>query len=103
MTHARLRLAALHGGDAQALITASIHDSTERGEGVRVRHAEEAAATLYVGLGRYDDALEWARREVEHSPHAFCMTALPKLSRRAMSTWATFAPRCLPSRRLVRW
>ena len=24
-------------------------------------------------------------------------------SRRAMSTWATLAPRCLPSRRLVRW
>ena len=24
-------------------------------------------------------------------------------SRRAMSTWATFAPRCLPSRRLLRW
>jgi hypothetical protein len=24
-------------------------------------------------------------------------------SRRAMSIWATFAPRCLPSRRLLRW
>jgi ATP/maltotriose-dependent transcriptional regulator MalT len=79
MSHARLRLAALQGGDAQELITASIRDATERGEGVLVRHAEDAAATLYAGLGRYDDALKWARREVEHNPHAFYMTALPEL------------------------
>ena len=79
MKHARLRLAALQGGDAEALITASIQDGTERGEGVLVRHAEDAAATLYAGLGRYDDALAWARREVEHNPHAFYMTALPEL------------------------
>jgi DNA-binding CsgD family transcriptional regulator len=78
MSHARLHLAALQG-DAEALITASISDATERGEGVLVRHAEDAAATLYVGLGRYDDALEWAQREVEHNPHAFYMTALPEL------------------------
>ena len=69
----------LRGGDAQALITASIRDATERGEGVLVRHAEDAAATLYAGLGRYDDALKWAQREVEHNPHAFYMTALPEL------------------------
>ena len=79
MSHARLRLAALRGGDAQALITASIRDATERGEGVLVRHAEDAAATLYAGLGRYDAALKWARQEVEHNPHAFYMTALPEL------------------------
>ena len=79
MSHARLRLAALKGGDAEALITASIRDATERGEGVLVRHAEDAAATLYAGLGRYDDALAWAQREVEHNPHAFYMTALPEL------------------------
>jgi hypothetical protein len=57
MSHARLRLAGLQGGDAQELITASIRDATERGEGVLVRHAEDAAATLYAGLGRCDDAL----------------------------------------------
>ena len=78
MTHARLRLAALRG-DAEALITESIRDATERGEGVLVRHAEGAAATLYAGLGRYDDALAWAQRELEHNPHAFYMTALPEL------------------------
>jgi hypothetical protein len=33
-----------------------------------VRHAEEAAATLYAGLGRHDDALAWAQREVDHNP-----------------------------------
>ena len=79
MNHARLRLAALKGGDAVGLITASIREATERGEGVLVRHAEDAAATLYAGLGRYDDALAWAQREVEHNPHAFYMTALPEL------------------------
>jgi DNA-binding CsgD family transcriptional regulator len=79
MSHARLRLVALRGGDAEALIGESLRDATERGEGIVVRHAEDAAATLYAGLGRYDDALKWARREVEHNPHAFYMTALPEL------------------------
>jgi DNA-binding CsgD family transcriptional regulator len=79
MRHARLRLSALRGGGAQQLITASIEDGTERGEGLLVRHAEDAAATLYAGLGRYDDALTWAQREVEHNPHAFLVTALPEL------------------------
>jgi DNA-binding CsgD family transcriptional regulator len=79
MSHARLRLAAYRGGDAEALIRSSISDGTERGEGVLVRHAEDAAATLYAGLGRYDDALKWAQREVEHNAHAFYMTALPEL------------------------
>jgi DNA-binding CsgD family transcriptional regulator len=79
MSHARLHLAALRGGDAEAVIAASIQDATERGEGILVRHAEHAAAKLYAGLGRYDDALTWARREVEHNPHAFYLTALPEL------------------------
>jgi DNA-binding CsgD family transcriptional regulator len=79
LSHARVRLAGWRGGDAQALITASIRDATARGEGVLVRHAEHAAAVLYAGLGRYDDALDWARREVEHNPHGFFMTALPDL------------------------
>jgi DNA-binding CsgD family transcriptional regulator len=44
-----------------------------------VRHAEEAAATLYAGLGRHDDAMAWAQRELDHNPHAFYRTALPEL------------------------
>ena len=79
MIHARLRLAALRGGDAQPLITASIRAATQRGEGMLVRHAEEAAATLYNGLGLHDDALAWAQREFEHNPHVFYRTALPEL------------------------
>ena len=79
MSHARLHLAAYQGGDAEALIRSSIGDGTERGEGVLVRHAEDAGATLCAGLGRYDDALAWARQEFEHNPHAFYMTALPEL------------------------
>ena len=79
MSHAPLRLAALKGGDAEVLITASIREATERGEGGLVCHAENAAATLYLGLGRYDDALAWAQREVEHNRQAFYTTALPDL------------------------
>jgi hypothetical protein len=79
MTHARLRLAALRGADAQPLITMSIREATQRGEGVLVAHAEEAAATLYAGLGRHDDALAWAQRELDHNPHVFYRTALPEL------------------------
>jgi DNA-binding CsgD family transcriptional regulator len=79
MVHARLRLEALRGPDAEVLITDCIREATKRGEGVLVRHAEDAAATLYLGLGRYDEALKWAQREVEHNPHAFYMTALPDL------------------------
>ena len=79
MIHARLRLAALRGADAQPLISASIREATQRGEGVLVRHAEEAAATLYAGLGHHDDALAWAQREFDHNPHVFYRTALPEL------------------------
>jgi DNA-binding CsgD family transcriptional regulator len=79
MVHARLRLEALRGRDAEVLITNTINEAAKRGEGVLVRHAEDAAATLYLGLGRYDEALSWAQREVEHNPHAFYMTALPEL------------------------
>src|ERR1700754_702438 len=61
LPHGRLILAAVRGGDAQALITASIRDGTERGEGFLVRIAEETAATFYVGLGRYDVALMWGQ------------------------------------------
>jgi DNA-binding CsgD family transcriptional regulator/tetratricopeptide (TPR) repeat protein len=78
MTHARLRLAALRG-DAEALIMNTIREATQRGEGVLVRHAEDATATLHAGLGRYDEALGWAQREVNHNPHAFYMTSLPEV------------------------
>jgi ABC-type nitrate/sulfonate/bicarbonate transport system substrate-binding protein len=85
MTHAWLRLVALQGrDDAHALITASIAEATQRGEGVLVRHAEDVAATLNVGLGRYDAALEWAQRELDHNPHGFYMTALPELAEAAV-------------------
>jgi ATP/maltotriose-dependent transcriptional regulator MalT len=79
MSHARLGLAALQGRDAEALITSSIADATARGEGILVRHAEHAAAMLYNGLGRYDDARHAAQQELEHNPSGFYKTALPEL------------------------
>jgi hypothetical protein len=96
MMHARLRLAALHGTDAQSLIKASLREATQRGEGVPVRHAEEAAATLYAGLGRHDDALAWAQREVDHNPHVLYRTALPELVEAAVR-----CDRLDPARRAV--
>jgi DNA-binding CsgD family transcriptional regulator len=80
MTHARLGIAALLGGaDALPLLTASIRDATARGEGILVRHAEHALATLHNGLGDYDAALTAAMRESEHNPCGFYMTATPEL------------------------
>jgi DNA-binding CsgD family transcriptional regulator len=77
--HGRLALAALGGDDAQTLIDGAIRDATERGQGVLAGLAEHAAATLHNGLGRHEEALRWARREVEHNPHAFYGTALGEL------------------------
>ncbi|MFL5842555.1 MAG: AAA family ATPase [Thermoleophilaceae bacterium] len=79
ISHAGLALAALRGGDGQAFITSTMRDATPRGDGILVRHAEHAAATLYNGLGQYDDALQAAQLELERNPTGFHKTALPEL------------------------
>ncbi|MDA0165702.1 LuxR C-terminal-related transcriptional regulator, partial [Solirubrobacter ginsenosidimutans] len=79
MSHGRLALAALGCDDAHTLIDSAIRTGTERGEGVLAGLAEHAAATLHNGLGQHEEALRWARREVEHNPHAFYSTALGEL------------------------
>jgi DNA-binding CsgD family transcriptional regulator len=78
-SHGWLALAAMGCDDAQTLVDSAIRDGTERGEGVLVGLAEHAAATLHNGLGQHEEALVWARREVEHNPHAFYSTALGEL------------------------
>ena len=61
---AALRLAALRGREAEAtpLIEATIEHGTARGQGLAVRVAQWAAAVLYNGLSRYDEAFSAARQ-----------------------------------------
>jgi DNA-binding CsgD family transcriptional regulator len=63
-----LVLAAWRGHEAEALelIEASREDATGRGEGRAITLAEYATAVLYNGLGRYQGALDAARRASEH-------------------------------------
>jgi DNA-binding CsgD family transcriptional regulator len=63
-----LVLAAWRGQEAEALelIEASREDATERGEGRAITLAEYATAVLYNGLGRYQTALDAARRASEY-------------------------------------
>jgi DNA-binding CsgD family transcriptional regulator len=61
-------LAALRSDEAQAVevIEACIEHATATGEGRAIGHAEYAAAVLYNGLGRYQDALAAAQRACEY-------------------------------------
>jgi DNA-binding NarL/FixJ family response regulator len=64
---ASLMLAAWRGNEAQALelFEAGRREATARGEGVGLTILEWAAALLYNGLGRYDEALTAAQRGCE--------------------------------------
>ncbi|WP_124280033.1 LuxR family transcriptional regulator [Streptomyces sp. ADI93-02] len=65
-----LGLAAWQGNEqeADALIQSSMDDAVTRGEGIGVAIAQRARAVLYNGLGKYEQALEAARRASSH-PH----------------------------------
>ncbi len=79
---AALRLLSMEGREADALelIAATIKQGTARGQGHAVRVAQWAAAVLYNGLGRYDEALAAARQVTANDidPHP-SMWALPEL------------------------
>jgi DNA-binding CsgD family transcriptional regulator len=66
---ALLRILALQGREAEAapLIEAVIRESTIRGQGIAVMVAHWAAAVLYNGLGRYEEATAAAGEVVTHS------------------------------------
>jgi DNA-binding CsgD family transcriptional regulator/tetratricopeptide (TPR) repeat protein len=61
-------LAAWRGGEdrARELIELGVADGTARGEGRAIALAHYATAVLYGGLGRYEDALDAARRACAH-------------------------------------
>ena len=79
---AALRLVSMEGrqAEASALIAATIEQATAQGQGLAVRVAQWAAAVLYNGLGRYDQALSAAREvtanDIDPYPQ---MWALPEL------------------------
>jgi DNA-binding CsgD family transcriptional regulator len=68
LPYASLVLVAWRGAEAQALemVEAARSDATARGEGRVLAMTGYATAVLYNGLGRYDAALESARRGSEH-------------------------------------
>ena len=61
-------LAALRGreDEASALISATRQEATVRGEGVAITAAHRAAALLYNGLGRYNEALAAAEQATQY-------------------------------------
>jgi ATP/maltotriose-dependent transcriptional regulator MalT len=65
---ALLRILALQGREAEAapLIEAVVHHGTARGQGIAVMVAHWAAAVLYNGLGRHEEAAAAAREVVTH-------------------------------------
>jgi ATP/maltotriose-dependent transcriptional regulator MalT len=79
---AALRLLSMQGREAEAsaLIAATIEQATAQAQGLAVRVAQWAAAVLYNGLARYDQAAAAARQvtanEIDPYPQ---MWALPEL------------------------
>jgi DNA-binding CsgD family transcriptional regulator len=86
---AALRLRALLGKEAEAsaLIAATIEHGTAAGQGLAVTVAQWAAAVLYNGLGRHEEAASHARQvtadDVDPYPH---MWVLPELVEAAART-----------------
>jgi DNA-binding CsgD family transcriptional regulator len=79
---AALRLRSLQGREAEAsaLIEATIQQATAGGAGLAVRVAQWAAAVLYNGLARYDQAVSAARRVTANDIDPYqSMWALPEL------------------------
>ena len=66
--YAALLLGSLRGSQAEAipLIEATINEAEAGGQGLAVTSARWAAAMLYNGLGRYDEASEAARQAAEN-------------------------------------
>jgi DNA-binding CsgD family transcriptional regulator len=80
--YAALRIAALRGSerDAAAMISSVIEQAAEVGQGLVARQAHGAAAVLYNGLGRYEEAESAARVAVSNRlDHPSAMLGLPEL------------------------
>jgi ATP/maltotriose-dependent transcriptional regulator MalT len=89
---AALRLAAVRGKEAEAapLIQATIEEGTTRGQGLAVRNAQWAAAVLYNGLSRYDEAASAARQvtadNIDPYPQMWALSELVEAASRSGDT-----------------
>ncbi len=91
-----LAVAALRGreADAAALIEATIKQAAEWGQGLGATAARWAAAILYNGLGRYENARRAAHEATAHSRDVFVATwALPELIEASVRRGETDAAR----------
>ena len=89
---AALRLLSMQGreADASTLIAATIEQATARGQGLAVRVAQWAAAVLYNGLARYDEAAAAARQvtanDIDPYPQMWALPELVEAAARAGET-----------------
>jgi tetratricopeptide (TPR) repeat protein len=79
--YSALALAAWQGREAEVreLIEANVDGVTRRGEGMGLANMQWATASLYNGLGRYEDALAAARQASEHPQELWSTLVLPEL------------------------
>ena len=77
-----LRIAALRGREAEAspMISTAVEQATVSGQALAMRQAQGAAAVLYNGLGRYEDAVAAAyEAAAARLDHPSAMLGLPEL------------------------
>ncbi|HEV3294633.1 MAG TPA: AAA family ATPase [Streptosporangiaceae bacterium] len=86
--HAALLLASFRGREAEAapLIQAVPEEATARGQGFAVTYAYRAAAILYNGLSRHQEALTAARQAIDHAHIYASVWVLPELIEAAART-----------------
>jgi tetratricopeptide (TPR) repeat protein len=79
--YSALALAAWQGREADVggLIEANVNGVMRRGEGMGLANMQWATASLYNGLGRYDDALAAAQQAGEHPQELWSTLVLPEL------------------------
>ena len=89
---AALRLLSMQGreADASRLIADTIEQATARGQGLAMRVAQWAAAVLYNGLARYDEAAAAARQvtanDIDPYPQMWALPELVEAAARAGET-----------------
>ena len=86
--HAVLLLASFRGREAEAgpLIRAVNEEAAARGQGFAVTYAHRAAAVLYNGLSRYQEALAAAGQAIDHAHVYASVWVLPELIEAAART-----------------